>query len=47
MQPTYYIGLDVHKGTFSYCVKDGRGVIHAECTLIPPSRCGEKEGRSH
>jgi len=26
----YYIGLDVHKKTISYCVKDGSGQIHAE-----------------
>ena len=25
MQPMYYIGLDVHKRTISYCVKDGGG----------------------
>jgi hypothetical protein len=23
MQSMYYIGLDVHKRTISYCVKDG------------------------
>ena len=33
----YYIGLDVHKRTISYCVKDGSGVIHAEGT-IPATR---------
>jgi transposase len=33
MQPMYYIGLDVHKRTISYCVKDGSGGIHAEGTL--------------
>ncbi len=33
MQPMYYIGLDVHKRTISYCVKDGSGVIHSEGTL--------------
>jgi len=22
MQPMYYIGMDVHKRTISYCVKD-------------------------
>jgi transposase len=33
MQPMYYIGLDVHKRTISYCVKDGSGVIHAEGRL--------------
>jgi len=30
MQNMYYIGLDVHKKTISYCVKDGSGKIHAE-----------------
>ena len=33
MQPMYYIGLDVHKRTISYCVKDVSGTIHAEGTL--------------
>jgi hypothetical protein len=33
----YYIGLDVHKRTLSYCVKDGSGTIHAEGT-IPATR---------
>jgi transposase len=33
MQPMYYIGLDVHKRTISYCVKDGSGAMHAEGTL--------------
>jgi hypothetical protein len=28
MQSMYYIGLDVHKKTISYCVKDGGGQIH-------------------
>ncbi|HZZ40253.1 MAG TPA: hypothetical protein VFE06_14050 [Acidobacteriaceae bacterium] len=26
----YYIGLDVHKKTISYCVKDGAGRVHQE-----------------
>jgi hypothetical protein len=26
----YYIGLDVHKKTISYCVKDGAGHVHRE-----------------
>ncbi len=26
----YYIGLNVHKGTISYCVKDAAGKIHSE-----------------
>ena len=29
MQSMYYIGLDVHKKTISYCVKDGSGRIHS------------------
>jgi transposase len=37
MQTMYYIGLDVHKRTISYCVKDGSGVIHAQGT-IPATR---------
>jgi hypothetical protein len=26
----YYIGLDVHKKTISYCVKDAAGCVHSE-----------------
>ena len=26
----YYIGLDVHKKTISYCVKEANGHIYAE-----------------
>ncbi len=26
----YYIGLDVHKKTISYCVKDAAGHVHQE-----------------
>jgi transposase len=33
----YYIGLDVHKRTISYCVKDGSGLMHAEGS-IPATR---------
>jgi transposase len=33
MQPMYYIGLDVHKRTIRYCVKDGSGAIQGEGTL--------------
>jgi hypothetical protein len=33
MQSMYYIGVDVHKRTISYCVNDGSGAIHAEGTL--------------
>jgi transposase len=33
MQSMYYIGLDVHKRTISYCVKDGSGAVHAEGTI--------------
>src|SRR6266481_3742579 len=37
METMYYIGLDVHKKTISYCVKDGSGCIHAE-GAIPATR---------
>jgi transposase len=37
MASMYYIGLDVHKKTISYCVKDGSGQIHAQGT-IPATR---------
>jgi hypothetical protein len=37
MQNMYYIGLDVHKRTISYCVKDGSGAIRAE-GAIPATR---------
>jgi transposase len=37
MESMYYIGLDVHKKTISYCVKDGSGRIYAEGT-IPATR---------
>ena len=33
MQSMYYIGLDVHKKTISYCVKDVSGSVHAEGSL--------------
>ncbi len=33
----YYIGLDVHKRTISYCVKDSSGKIYSEGT-IPATR---------
>ena len=38
MQNMYYIGLDVHKRTISYCVKDGGGKIHAEGTKLTERR---------
>src|ERR1700676_2347241 len=37
MQSMYYIGLDVHKKTISYCVKDGSGHIHSQ-GAIPATR---------
>ncbi len=37
MDSMYYFGLDVHKKTISYCVKDGSGQIHAE-GAIPTTR---------
>jgi transposase len=30
MESMYYIGLDVHKKTISYCVKDASGKVHQE-----------------
>src|SRR5258705_8073497 len=33
MENMYYIGLDVHKKTISYCVKDGSGRIYAEAEI--------------
>ncbi len=33
MQPMYYIGLDVHKRSISYCVKDSSGTMHSEGSL--------------
>jgi transposase len=35
METMYYSGLDVHKRTISYCVKDRSGRIHAEGTIPP------------
>src|SRR6266446_916382 len=37
MQSMYYIGLDVHKKTISYCVKDGSGHVHSQ-GAIPATR---------
>jgi len=37
MHAMYYIGLDVHKRTISYCVKDVSGRVHREGT-IPATR---------
>jgi transposase len=34
----YYIGLDVHKKTISYCVKDAAGCVHRECKLSSTRR---------
>jgi len=34
MQSMYYIGLDVHKRTISYCVKEVSGRIYAEGSYI-------------
>ncbi len=30
MDDMYYIGLDVHKKTISYCVKEAAGHVHRE-----------------
>ena len=37
METMYYIGLDVHKKTINYCVKDGSGRIYGEGS-IPATR---------
>ena len=37
METMYYIGLDVHKKTISYCVNDGGGRIYAAGS-IPATR---------
>jgi hypothetical protein len=37
MESMYYIGLDVHKKTISYCVKDRGGKVHSE-GRIPATR---------
>ena len=34
----YYIGLDVHKKTISYCVKDVAGHVHREGKIGSPRR---------
>jgi transposase len=33
METMYYIGLDVHKKTIDYCVKDASGCVCAEGSL--------------
>ena len=35
----YYIGLDVHKKTISFCVKDAAGKIHLEGKIADCLRC--------
>ena len=37
METMYYIGLDVHKRTISYCVKDVSGRVYAEGS-VPATR---------
>jgi hypothetical protein len=34
----YYIGLDVHKKTISYCVKDVSGQVHREGEIAATRR---------
>ena len=34
MQSMYYVGLDLHKKTISYCVKEGSGRIQSESTIV-------------
>jgi hypothetical protein len=40
----YYIGLDVHKKTISYCVKDAAGRVYQEGKIGSPplSRPGRR-----
>jgi hypothetical protein len=33
----YFIGLDVHKKTISYCVKDAAGRVHQETAGLAPA----------
>jgi len=33
MDSMYYVGLDIHKKTVSYCIKDGAGTVHREGTI--------------
>ena len=33
MEPLYYVGLDIHKKTIAYCVKQADGTIVDEGTL--------------
>jgi len=40
MQTMYYIGLDVHKRTISYCVKEGSALIH----FYPEGTRAERHG---
>ena len=35
METMYYIGLDVHKKTINYCVKEGSGRIYAQVRYPP------------
>jgi transposase len=35
MQSMYYVGLDVHKKTISYCVKDVSGTIQSKGHSTP------------
>src|SRR3954452_13029397 len=37
MDSMYYIGLDIHKKTISYCVKEQNGIVCSEGT-IPATR---------
>ena len=34
----YYIGLDVHKKTISFCVKDAAGRVHQEGKIVSSRR---------
>jgi transposase len=38
METMYYIGLDVHKKTISFCIKDASGQIHAQGKIAATRR---------
>ncbi len=38
MLSTHYVGLDIHKKTISFCVRQSDGVILLECTIAGNSQ---------
>ena len=50
MDIMYYIGLDVHKKTISFCVKDASGQVHQEGKIGAPEAnwtAGSRRFRNH